>query len=108
MVLVDENTWVKAGIEYCDAAPRLSCVVTNEGFSEPQRRTETVKWWNDGIFFVDVFMCIMCIIEIIYIYMCMYMWYYSIYIYTILYIDTDIEMGCLLGHLLDKSNQHDM
>jgi hypothetical protein len=52
MVLVDENTWVKAGIEYCDAEPRLSCVVTNEGFSEPREtpKGRTVLWWNDGIF----------------------------------------------------------
>eukprot|EP00930_Biecheleria_cincta_P058201 TRINITY_DN44053_c0_g1_i1.p1 TRINITY_DN44053_c0_g1~~TRINITY_DN44053_c0_g1_i1.p1 ORF type:complete len:231 (+),score=28.48 TRINITY_DN44053_c0_g1_i1:53-745(+) len=34
LVLIDENTWVKAGIEYCDGAPRLSCVVTNGGFSD--------------------------------------------------------------------------
>ena len=40
MVLVDENTWVKAGIEYCDAVPRLSCVVTNEGFTEPRDNAE--------------------------------------------------------------------
>lgn len=34
MILVDEGTWVKAGIEYCDGVPRLSCVVTNDGFSD--------------------------------------------------------------------------
>ena len=34
MVLVDENTWVKAGIEYTDGVPRLSCVVTNDGYSD--------------------------------------------------------------------------
>ena len=34
MVMVDESTWVKAGIEFCDAVPRLSCVVTNDGFSD--------------------------------------------------------------------------
>ena len=34
MVLVDESTWVKAGIEYTDGVPRLSCVVTNDGFSD--------------------------------------------------------------------------
>jgi len=34
MVLVDEHTWVKAGIEYTDGVPRLSCVVTNHGFSD--------------------------------------------------------------------------
>ena len=34
MVLVDENTWAKAGIEYVDGVPRLACVVTNDGFSD--------------------------------------------------------------------------
>ena len=34
MVLVDENTWVKSGIEYTDGVPRLSCVVTNDGYSD--------------------------------------------------------------------------
>ena len=34
MILVDERTWVKAGIEYTDGVPRLSCVVTNDGFSD--------------------------------------------------------------------------
>lgn len=34
MVLVDEGTWAKAGIEYTDGMPRLSCVVTNDGFSD--------------------------------------------------------------------------
>jgi len=44
MVLVDERTWVKAGIEYTDGSPRLSCVVTNDGFSD----WSTQKWdaWN--------------------------------------------------------------
>lgn len=34
LVLVDSQTWVKCGIEYCDGAPRLSCVVCNEGFAD--------------------------------------------------------------------------
>ena len=34
MVLVNEDTWVKAGIEYTDGVPRLSCVVTNDGYSD--------------------------------------------------------------------------
>ena len=45
MIVVDENTWVKAGIEYTDGAPRLSCVVTNDGFSD----WSTQPWvnWDD-------------------------------------------------------------
>lgn len=34
MVLVDDRTWVKAGIEFTDGSPRLSCVVTNDGYSD--------------------------------------------------------------------------
>jgi hypothetical protein len=34
MVKVDEGCWVKAGIEFTDGVPRLSCVVTNGGFSD--------------------------------------------------------------------------
>ena len=29
MVYVDDNCWVKAGLEFTDGKPRLSCVVTN-------------------------------------------------------------------------------
>mmetsp|Transcript_52954 Transcript_52954/g.113520 ORF Transcript_52954/g.113520 Transcript_52954/m.113520 type:complete len:262 (+) Transcript_52954:137-922(+) len=34
MIKVDELSWVKAGIEFTDGVPRLSCVVTNDGFSD--------------------------------------------------------------------------
>ena len=34
MVIVNENVWVKAGIEYTDGFPNLSCVVTNDGYSD--------------------------------------------------------------------------
>ena len=34
MVLVDSTTWVKAGIEFTDGSARLSCVVTNSGYSD--------------------------------------------------------------------------
>ena len=34
MIIVDDETWVKAGIEYTDGVPRLSCVVTNDGYSD--------------------------------------------------------------------------
>ena len=40
MIYVDENNWVKAGIEYTDGMPRLSCVVTNSGYSD----WSTQKW----------------------------------------------------------------
>mmetsp|Transcript_36878 Transcript_36878/g.102347 ORF Transcript_36878/g.102347 Transcript_36878/m.102347 type:complete len:236 (-) Transcript_36878:70-777(-) len=39
LVLVDDRTWVKAGIEYCDGVPRLGCVVTNDGFSDWSTQT---------------------------------------------------------------------
>lgn len=47
MVLVDDETWVKAGIEYTDGVPRLSCVVTNEGFSDWSTQLWT-DWDADG------------------------------------------------------------
>ena len=34
MVRVDDDCWVKAGVEYTDGVSRLSCVVTNEGYSD--------------------------------------------------------------------------
>ena len=34
MIIVNENIWVKAGIEYTDGWPNLSCVVTNQGYSD--------------------------------------------------------------------------
>jgi regulation of enolase protein 1 (concanavalin A-like superfamily) len=43
MIVVDDgldSTWVKAGIEYTDGVPRLSCVVTNDGYSD----WSTQKW----------------------------------------------------------------
>jgi regulation of enolase protein 1 (concanavalin A-like superfamily) len=44
LVLIDDSCWVKAGIEYCDGVPRLSCVVTNDGFSD----WSTQPWGWDG------------------------------------------------------------
>lgn len=34
LIYIDDETWVKCGIEYCDGEPRLSVVVTNNGFSD--------------------------------------------------------------------------
>eukprot|EP00956_Cyclotella_meneghiniana_P032880 scaffold91955_cov73-Cyclotella_meneghiniana.AAC.2 len=34
MIRITSDVWVKAGIEYSDGKPRLSCVVTNEGYSD--------------------------------------------------------------------------
>ena len=34
MVRISAQCWVKAGIEFTDGVPRLSCVVTNDGFSD--------------------------------------------------------------------------
>jgi len=42
MILVDELTWVKAGIEFTDGSPRLSCVVTNDGYSD-----WSTQQWHD-------------------------------------------------------------
>ena len=39
MVLVNENTWCKAGIEFTDGVARLSCVITNDGFSDWSTQT---------------------------------------------------------------------
>jgi len=33
-VCANENTWLKAGIEFLDSHPTISCVVTNNGFSD--------------------------------------------------------------------------
>lgn len=52
LIRVDDSTWVKAGIEYADGAPRLSCVITN-GHSDwsaqpwaawdPDERTTSIR-----------------------------------------------------------------
>ncbi|GIQ82650.1 protein of unknown function DUF1349 [Kipferlia bialata] len=34
MVRVDECNWIKTGIEVVDGVPRLSCVVTKDGYSD--------------------------------------------------------------------------
>ena len=39
MVLVDDACWCKAGIEFTDGSARLSCVVTNAGFSDWSTQT---------------------------------------------------------------------
>lgn len=44
-ILVDENTWVKCGIEYFDDMPHVSVVVTSNGFSD----WSTTRWnhWDN-------------------------------------------------------------
>ena len=39
MIRVDDRCWVKAGIEFTDGIPRLSCVVTNDGYSDWSTQT---------------------------------------------------------------------
>lgn len=34
LVYIDDDNWMKCGLEYCDGSPRLSVVVTNNGFSD--------------------------------------------------------------------------
>jgi len=46
MVVIDENTWCKAGIEFVDGLPRLACVVTNHGFSDWS--TAPCPWWDEA------------------------------------------------------------
>ena len=48
MVLVDEKTWCKAGIEYVDGVPRLACVVTNGGYSDWSTSKHLGKPAQDG------------------------------------------------------------
>jgi regulation of enolase protein 1 (concanavalin A-like superfamily) len=44
-ILVDEDTWVKCGIEYFDDVPHVSVVVTSNGFSD----WSTTRWehWDN-------------------------------------------------------------
>merc|ERR1719152_327184 len=44
-VLVDEDTWMKCGIEYFDDMPHVSVVVTSNGFSD----WSTTRWdhWDN-------------------------------------------------------------
>ena len=39
MVKVSDRCWVKAGIEYTDGVPLLSCVVKNNGYSDWSTQT---------------------------------------------------------------------
>ena len=48
MVKVDEGCWVKAGIEFTDGVPRLSCVVTNGGYSDWSTQAWAVTVPLDG------------------------------------------------------------
>lgn len=48
LILVDENTWIKAGIEYfAIGGPHLSVVVTNDGFSDWS--TTPMQWNNKSV-----------------------------------------------------------
>ena len=43
LIYIDNNHWVKAGIEYCDGAYKLSVVVCNDGYSD-----WSTQPWNNG------------------------------------------------------------
>jgi hypothetical protein len=46
VAFIDDDTWVKAGIEFVNRSPRLACVMTNSGFSD----WSTMPWphWDEA------------------------------------------------------------
>lgn len=44
LVYLDSQTWIKAGIEFCDDIPRLSTVVCNNGFAD-----WATQIWTDSV-----------------------------------------------------------
>lgn len=45
-VYVDDNTWVKAGVEFCDGSASLSVVVCNDGFADWSTRPLMHSAWD--------------------------------------------------------------